>query len=131
MAIVFIFIREIIGSLFYCSSLPVLYYGTNFYSISTIGHLPFLERELKTFILNAMDPNEIQKMIEGGMSGADVSVEGDGTHFDAVIVSEDFDGKTLLERHQLVYEVLGDAMKERIHALSLKTYTPEQWENIK
>jgi acid stress-induced BolA-like protein IbaG/YrbA len=90
-----------------------------------------LERELKTFILSAMDPSEIQKMIESGMSGADVNVEGDGTHFEAVIVSEDFDGKTLLERHQLVYEVLGDAMKERIHALSLKTYTREQWENIK
>lgn len=78
-----------------------------------------------------MEPKEIQMMIEGGMSGAEVSVEGDGTHFDAVIVSEDFEGKTLLERHQLVYKVLGDAMKERIHALSLKTYTPEQWNNIK
>ena len=78
-----------------------------------------------------MDPKEIQTMIESGMAGADVSVEGDGTHFDAVIVSEDFEGKTLLERHQLVYSVLGDAMKERIHALSLKTYTPEQWEKIR
>ncbi len=78
-----------------------------------------------------MEPKEIQMMIEGGMSGAEVSVEGDGTHFDAVIVSEDFEGKTLLERHQLVYKVLGDAMKERIHALSLKTYTPEQWNNMK
>lgn len=78
-----------------------------------------------------MDPKEIQMMIESGMSGAEVNVEGDGTHFDAVIVSEDFEGKTLVERHQLVYKVLGDAMKERIHALSLKTYTPEQWNNMK
>ena len=78
-----------------------------------------------------MEPKEIQTMIENGMSGAEVSVEGDGTHFEAVIISQDFDGKTLLERHQLVYEVLGEAMKERIHALSLKTYTPEQWSNIK
>ena len=90
-----------------------------------------LERKLKTFILTRMDPKEIQTMIESGMSGAQVSVEGDGTHFDAVIVSEDFEGKTLLERHKLVYKVLGEAMKERIHALSLKTYTPEQWNNMK
>jgi len=78
-----------------------------------------------------MEPKEIQAMIESGMSASTVNVEGDGTHFEAVIVSGDFDGKTLLERHQLVYEVLGNAMKERIHALSLKTYTPEQWEKIK
>lgn len=90
-----------------------------------------LERVYKTFILNGMDPKEIQTMIENGMSGANVNVEGDGTHFEAVIVSEMFDGKTLLERHQLVYKVLGDAMKERIHALSLKTYTPDQWNNLK
>ena len=77
-----------------------------------------------------MEPKEIQAMIQTGMSGSTVNVEGDGTHFEAVIVSGDFDGKTLLERHQLVYEVLGDAMKERIHALSLKTYTPEQWQGM-
>lgn len=65
------------------------------------------------------------------MPGSSVGVDGDGTHFEAVIVSSAFNGKTLLERHQLVYNVLGEAMKERIHALSLKTYTPEQWEKIK
>lgn len=90
-----------------------------------------LERELKTIILTPMDPKEIQTMIEEGMSASSVNVEGDGTHFEAVIVSQEFDGKTLLERHQLVYKVLGDAMKDRIHALSLKTYTPEQWSSIK
>lgn len=70
-------------------------------------------------------------MIEAGMPGSSVEVDGDGTHFEAVIVSNDFEGKTLLERHQEVYKTLGDAMKERIHALSLKTYTPEQWEKMK
>ena len=78
-----------------------------------------------------MDPNEIKLMIENGMSSALVNVDGDGTHFDAVIVSDEFEGKSLIERHKLVYSVLGDAMKERIHALSLKTFTPEQWENNK
>ena len=78
-----------------------------------------------------MDPNEIKTMIENGMSSSLVNVDGDGTHFEAVIVSDEFEGKSLIERHKLVYSVLGDAMKERIHALSLKTLTPEQWENNK
>ena len=78
-----------------------------------------------------MDPKEIQTMIENGMSSSVVNVEGDGTHFEALIVSTEFEGKSLIERHKLVYGVLGDAMKERIHALSLKTFTPEQWESQK
>ncbi len=78
-----------------------------------------------------MDPNEIKMMIEDGMPNVLVNVEGDGTHFEALIVSTEFEGKSLIDRHKLVYSVLGDAMKERIHALSLKTYTPEQWENNK
>jgi acid stress-induced BolA-like protein IbaG/YrbA len=53
-------------------------------------------------------------------------VEGDGRHFEAVIVSEDFVGKGLLQQHKLVFQVLGDKM-EKIHALSMKTLTPEQW----
>ena len=93
--------------------------------------LPFLERGLKTFILTVMEPDEIKAIIETGMPGASVEVDGDGTHFEALIVADTFIGKTLLERHKLVYGVLGEAMKEKIHALSLKTYTPEQWEKIK
>ena len=77
-----------------------------------------------------MDPQDIKQMIENGMQNSQVSVEGDGTHFEALIISEEFEGKSLIQRHKLVYEVLGDAMKEQIHALSMKTYTPEQWENI-
>lgn len=92
---------------------------------------PFLERDTKTFIIMPMDPKEIQEMIEAGLPSLSVHVDGDGTHFEAVIVSDGFEGKSLLERHQMVYKALGDAMKERIHALSLKTYTPEQWEKIK
>jgi acid stress-induced BolA-like protein IbaG/YrbA len=88
-----------------------------------------VERRLKTFIITAMDSNEIKTMIENGMSNSVVNVDGDGTHFEALIVSTEFEGKSLIERHKLVYGVLGDAMKERIHALSLKTYTPEQWES--
>lgn len=90
-----------------------------------------IARSLKTFIICAMDPNEIKAMIENGMSNVIVNVDGDGTHFEALIVSTEFEGKSLIERHKLVYGVLGDAMKERIHALSLKTFTPEQWEQSK
>ncbi len=78
-----------------------------------------------------MDPKEIKTMIENGMSNLVVNVDGDGTHFEALIVSTEFEGKSLIERHKVVYGVLGDAMKERINALSLKTFTPEQWESQK
>ncbi|HEX3036194.1 MAG TPA: BolA/IbaG family iron-sulfur metabolism protein [Thermodesulfobacteriota bacterium] len=78
-----------------------------------------------------MNPEEIKAMIENAMPSSTVSVEGDGTHFVATVVSSEFAGKRLVEQHQLVYKALGNAMKERIHALSLKTYTPEQWERVK
>ncbi|MGQ0793267.1 MAG: BolA family protein [Deltaproteobacteria bacterium] len=65
-------------------------------------------------------------MIESGLAGSAVNVDGDGTHFEAEVISAEFKGRTLLERHKMVYSALGEAMKERIHALSLKTYTPEE-----
>ncbi len=51
----------------------------------------------------------------------------DGTHFEAVIVSAAFNGKSMVQQHQLVYAALGDRMRAEIHALSMKTLTPEQW----
>ncbi len=51
----------------------------------------------------------------------------DGTHFEAVLVSSAFLGKSRVQQHQLVYAALGDRMREEIHALSMQTYTPEQW----
>ncbi len=51
----------------------------------------------------------------------------DGTHFESVIVSSAFVGKSMVQQHQLVYSALGDRMRSEIHALSMKTYTPEQW----
>ncbi len=52
----------------------------------------------------------------------------DGTHFDAVIVSPSFVGKNMVQQHQLVYAALGDRMRAEIHALGMKTYTPEKWQ---
>lgn len=79
-----------------------------------------------------MDPKEIEDLIVQALPGARVEVRdytGGGDHFEALVVSPAFAGKTLVERHQLVYGALGDAMRVRVHALTLKTLTPEQYEN--
>jgi len=76
-----------------------------------------------------MQAEAIQKMIEAGIPDAHVELEGDdGAHFAAVVVSETFAGKTMVQQHQLVYQALGDKMGGAIHALSMQTYTPEQWD---
>jgi acid stress-induced BolA-like protein IbaG/YrbA len=71
---------------------------------------------------------DIQRLIESGLPGAQVRVQGDdGQHFEAVVVSEEFAGKSLVQQHQLVYRALGANMRDAvIHALSLQTLTPEQ-----
>ena len=62
------------------------------------------------------------------MNTAYLSVSGDGRHFEAVVVSEKFTGKSRVQRHQRIYQTLGDRMRKEIHALSMKTFTPEEWE---
>jgi len=74
-----------------------------------------------------MQSEDIQAMIQRGLPDAEVQVSGDGRHFDAVVVSEAFAGKNLLEQHRLVYATLGDKMGGDIHALTIRTYTREQW----
>jgi len=54
----------------------------------------------------------------------------DGTHFEALVVSPAFVGKNMIQQHQLVYAALGDRMRAEVHALSMKTYTPEKWEEL-
>ncbi len=73
-----------------------------------------------------VSPKDIENWICAGLPGTEVTVEGDGAHFDAVIIHSDFAGKTLIQRHQMVYKALGDRMKEQIHALSMKTLTPDE-----
>ena len=72
-------------------------------------------------------PEQIKNYIAAGMQCTHLSVEGDGQHFQATIVSPAFAGKRLIQRHQLVYAVLGERMREEIHALSMKTLTPEEF----
>jgi acid stress-induced BolA-like protein IbaG/YrbA len=74
-----------------------------------------------------MQAHELQELIKGGMPGAEVTVRGDGDHFDAVVVSGEFSGLTMVQQHQLVYATLGELMGGEIHALALKTCTPEEW----
>lgn len=72
-------------------------------------------------------PEAVKNYIAAGLPCEHLSVEGDGQHFFATIVSDAFVGKRLIQRHQLVYQALGDRMREEIHALSMKTLTPEEW----
>ena len=73
-------------------------------------------------------PESIEQNIQQGMVVTHLSVSGDGRHFEAVVVSEEFAGKSRIQRHQRVYQTLGDRMRGEIHALSVKTFTPQEWE---
>ena len=75
-----------------------------------------------------MDPAEIQKLIESGMPDAVANVmSNDKTHFEALVVSEQFAGKRPLARHQLVYACLGSLVGNEIHALSIRALTPGEY----
>lgn len=73
-------------------------------------------------------PDLIKNYISAGLECTHIDVDGDGQHFTALIVSPAFAGKRLIQRHQLVYAALGDRMKAEIHALSMKTLTPEEYQ---
>jgi acid stress-induced BolA-like protein IbaG/YrbA len=72
-------------------------------------------------------PEQVQQFIAAGLPCEHLVVEGDGEHFFATIVSQEFDGKSRIGRHQRVYQALGDRMRAEIHALSMKTLTPAEW----
>ena len=74
-----------------------------------------------------VEPQQIRNWIEAGMPCEHVEVRGDGHHFEAVIVSPAFRGKSRVQQHQVVYAALGDRMRADIHALSMQTFTPEDW----
>jgi len=71
---------------------------------------------------------DVKGYIEQGLACQHVQVSGDdGQHFEAIIVSSLFAGKNMVQQHQMVYQVLGDRMRQEIHALSMRTFTPEAW----
>ncbi len=72
-------------------------------------------------------PEQIEGYIKQGITCTHIQVEGDGQHFFATIVSPEFEGQRLVQRHQLVYAAMGDRMKAEVHALSIKAFTPEEF----
>lgn len=75
-------------------------------------------------------PELVHQYIADNLPCDHLKVEGDGSHFEAIIVSSAFEGKNRIQRHQVVYGALGDRMKSEIHALSMRTYTPEEYKAL-
>jgi len=74
-----------------------------------------------------VEPASVEDSIRAGLAVTHLEVTGDGAHFEALVVSPEFAGLTRVRRHQLVYAALGERMREEIHALSMKTLSPEEW----
>jgi acid stress-induced BolA-like protein IbaG/YrbA len=78
-----------------------------------------------------MTAEELQSLIAAGLPCEHLEVSGDGRHWEAVVVSAEFEGRRLIQRHQRVYATLGARMHtDEVHALSMKTYTPAEWAGV-
>ncbi len=76
-----------------------------------------------------MTPEEVQAMIQAGLPDCEIKVQGDGSHFEAVVIGEIFDGLSVVKKQQKVYATLGDKITSgEVHALTIKTYTPAEYE---
>jgi acid stress-induced BolA-like protein IbaG/YrbA len=73
--------------------------------------------------------DSVKQGIAAGVACEHLEVSGDGQHFQALIVSREFEGKSRVQRHQIVYRALGERMREEIHALSMQTLTPAEWQS--
>jgi len=77
-----------------------------------------------------MDPRDIAILIEQNLTGAKADVQTDGQgHYEATVICAEFAGKRSLQRHQMVYATLGTRVGREIHALAVKTFTPEEWQS--
>jgi len=75
-----------------------------------------------------MQPEEIKQLIEAGISGSEVMAKGDGSHYEVVVISDAFEGKSMVDEQRMVYAALGDALTSgAIHAINIKAYTPAEW----
>ncbi len=75
-----------------------------------------------------METSEVQRLIEAGLPGAKVTVTGDGSHFDAVVISGEFEGKSLLVQQKMVFATVNEHITSgELHAFTIKAYTPEKW----
>ncbi|MFM7601471.1 MAG: BolA family protein [Pseudanabaena sp.] len=84
-----------------------------------------LQEKIGATIVEIEDRSDLHKHHQGRMNAQ----VGSG-HYDAIVVATSFAGKTMMQQHRMVYAALADQMQTTIHALSLKTYTPEQWQQI-
>jgi acid stress-induced BolA-like protein IbaG/YrbA len=75
-------------------------------------------------------PDDVRRYIAAGLECEELQVEGDGRHFDAIVVSRAFEGQSRVQRHQLVYAALGNRMREEVHALSIRALTPAEWQAL-
>jgi len=75
-------------------------------------------------------PDDVRRYIAEGLACEQLRVDGDGRHFDALVVSSAFEGKSRVQRHQLVYAALGERMRQEVHALSIKALTPAEWQAL-
>ena len=79
-----------------------------------------------------MQPEEIKKLIEDGLAGVEAQVSGDGSHFEAIVIGAAFEGQSMVNQQRMVYATLGDRITNgEIHALTIKAYTPKDWETAK
>jgi len=75
-----------------------------------------------------MENEAVEALIKAGMPGCEVHVSGDGRHFEAQVISEEFVGKSLIQRQRMVMAtVKAQIESDELHALSIKTFTPEDW----
>ena len=75
-------------------------------------------------------PDDVRRYIAEGLACEELRVDGDGRHFDALVVSSAFEGRSRVQRHQLVYAALGERMRQEVHALSIKALTPAEWQAL-
>ena len=76
-----------------------------------------------------MEPEQVKQLIAAGLPDCEITVTGDGSHFDATVIGEVFAGLSLVKKQQLVYATVNDRITSgELHALTIKTFTPEEWE---
>jgi len=76
-----------------------------------------------------MEPDQVKQLIAAGLPDCEITVTGDGSHFDATVIGDVFAGLSLVKKQQLVYATVNDRITSgELHALTIKTFTPEEWE---
>ncbi len=79
-----------------------------------------------------MNPDEVKRLISAGLPNCEVMVSGDGSHFEAIVIGEVFANLTPVKKQQLVYATVNERIRSgELHALSIKTYTPAEWEKAR